>query len=702
MRFQGRVSLSLFLSVLVLIAGSAQATVHQVEGPQDSLLGPPEDFNINHCTLRKAILNSNQNAATYPQCAAGTPGLDEIVFNFPGTITTALAGFNEDAGLTGDYDITESLTITGHPDGTILDGADLDRLFHIDPASAPGVVVTLRDLTIRNGRGLGSAGGILVSGGTLHLENVTLVSNHSFQGDGAALLLTNNSTVHIVNCTISGNLADHYAAIVNDSGTLNITNSTITNNTSSFSNLTGGIRTLGVTNLRSTIVAGNLGADLPNLDGLFNSLGYNVIGELGTNPGTPTIAPNTGDQIDVVDATVNLGPLASNGGPTQTHALLAGSIAIDKGHSSGSTTDQRGLTRPCDDGGIANATGGDGGDAGAFEVQVACVTPNAAPDAVDDAANVAEDSGANAIDVLANDTDANGDTLTITAVTQGANGSVAITGGGTGVSYTPNANFFGADSFTYTIDDGDTGTDTATVNVTVTSVNDVPVANPDNYSMDQDTTLNVPAPGVLANDTDVEGPKNAVLVSDVSNGTLVLNADGSFDYTPDPSFAGIDSFTYKVNDGTDDSNTVTVTIEVADTEPPVITASVGVGSLWPPNSTMVNVGLNVSVSDNSSDDITTSIAVYSDEDDGASVDASNIAPGTLELRAERNGTGDGRVYLIIITATDEFNNTSYSCLTVVVPKSMSAKDVASVNAQAAAAASPCNGTAPAGYFLIGD
>ncbi len=100
------------------------------------------------------------------------------------------------------------------------------------------------------------------------------------------------------------------------------------------------------------------------------------------------------------------------------------------------------------------------------------VNPNNNPDAVDDAATVAEDSGANTINVLANDTTApdTGETLTITAVTQGANGSVAITGGGTTVSYTPNADYFGPDSFTYTVSDGNGGTDTATVNVTVTEL----------------------------------------------------------------------------------------------------------------------------------------------------------------------------------------------------------------------------------------
>jgi uncharacterized delta-60 repeat protein len=101
-----------------------------------------------------------------------------------------------------------------------------------------------------------------------------------------------------------------------------------------------------------------------------------------------------------------------------------------------------------------------------------CNTP---PDAVNDAATVAEDSGANAVNVLANDKDPDpADTPTVTARTNGAHGTVAITAGGTGVSYTPKVNYYGPDSFTYTIGDGHGGTDTATVSVTVTAVNDPP------------------------------------------------------------------------------------------------------------------------------------------------------------------------------------------------------------------------------------
>jgi VCBS repeat-containing protein len=93
--------------------------------------------------------------------------------------------------------------------------------------------------------------------------------------------------------------------------------------------------------------------------------------------------------------------------------------------------------------------------------------------------------------------------------------------------------------------------------------NAAPVAVADSYSTQADTTLNVAAPGVLGNDTDANGnPLTAVLNADVSHGSLTLNANGSFSYTPTTGFGGSDSFTYHANDGTDDSNVVTVSIEV--------------------------------------------------------------------------------------------------------------------------------------------
>jgi len=97
------------------------------------------------------------------------------------------------------------------------------------------------------------------------------------------------------------------------------------------------------------------------------------------------------------------------------------------------------------------------------------------------------------------------------------------------------------------------------------SINQPPVANDDAYSMDEDTTLTIAAPGVIDNDIDLDGnPLAASLVNDVANGTLTLNSDGSFSYTPNADFFGSDSFTYTVFDGTVSRNEATVTIAIAD------------------------------------------------------------------------------------------------------------------------------------------
>src|SRR5439155_10629535 len=102
-----------------------------------------------------------------------------------------------------------------------------------------------------------------------------------------------------------------------------------------------------------------------------------------------------------------------------------------------------------------------------------------------------------------------------------------------------------------------------TVSITVTAVNDAPVAVNDSYTTAEDTTLNVAAPGVLANDGDVDGdPLTAILISGPTHGTLTSNSDGSFTYTPALNYNGTDSFTYKANDGTADSGVATVTIAV--------------------------------------------------------------------------------------------------------------------------------------------
>ncbi|NOG48609.1 MAG: tandem-95 repeat protein [Chloroflexi bacterium] len=189
---------------------------------------------------------------------------------------------------------------------------------------------------------------------------------------------------------------------------------------------------------------------------------------------------------------------------------------------------------------------------------------NDAPVAVDDAYATDEDTALNvaAPGVLTNDTDVDGDTLTAVLVVGPTNGTLTLNGDGSFI-YTPNANFNGSDTFTYKANDGTADSNVATVTITVNPVNDAPVAVDDAYTTDEDTALNIAAPGVLTNDTDIDGDTmTAVLVVGPTNGTLTLNGDGSFIYTPNAGFNGSDSFTYRASDGTLLSNIATVTLNV--------------------------------------------------------------------------------------------------------------------------------------------
>ena len=185
---------------------------------------------------------------------------------------------------------------------------------------------------------------------------------------------------------------------------------------------------------------------------------------------------------------------------------------------------------------------------------------NDAPKARNDSATTDEDTPVN-IDVLNNDSDPDNDPLTITSNTQPSNGTVTCTA--TACTYTPNENFNGGDSFTYTISDGNDATDTATVTVTVTAANDDPVARNEAYETNEDTTLTVEAPGVLENDTDVDGDSlTAAVVTEPQNGTLDLDPDGSFTYTPNENFNGEDTFQYEARDVNGGTATAAVTITV--------------------------------------------------------------------------------------------------------------------------------------------
>lgn len=168
--------------------------------------------------------------------------------------------------------------------------------------------------------------------------------------------------------------------------------------------------------------------------------------------------------------------------------------------------------------------------------------------------------------VLANDISGSGSFLQVSDLGTVKNGTVSLNGNGS-FSFKPNAGFVGTASFEYKINDGaNDSVNFGTAFITVTAngpVNRAPVANNNSFNVPKNRRLALGAPGVLGNDTDLDGDKlSARLVAGPKHGTLILKIDGGFVYTPAKGFVGPDSFTYRANDGAANSNIATVTFNV--------------------------------------------------------------------------------------------------------------------------------------------
>jgi len=199
-----------------------------------------------------------------------------------------------------------------------------------------------------------------------------------------------------------------------------------------------------------------------------------------------------------------------------------------------------------------------GSDAGA--VYHTHAEANTAPQAVGDFAMTDEDTPISfgAPGVLANDVDVDSDTLEAVKLTDPNHGEVTFSADGA-FTYTPEQDFNGTDAFAYRASDGTTYSAPATVTVMVSAINDAPIAHDDTRTAHMDAGLVVSAPGVLANDVDVDDDLlSAVRVTDPDHGTLSLGADGSYLYTPDPGYSGPDQFTYQADDGMTSSGVATV------------------------------------------------------------------------------------------------------------------------------------------------
>nr|MBF0222725.1 tandem-95 repeat protein [Desulfobulbaceae bacterium] len=215
-------------------------------------------------------------------------------------------------------------------------------------------------------------------------------------------------------------------------------------------------------------------------------------------------------------------------------------------------------------------------DSALAQVAITIVNVNSVPVAQPVSVSTSEDTSV--IGQL-NGSDSDSDPLTYTIITAPVNGTVALSDATSPqFTYSPNADFNGTDSFTYLVNDGVVNSAPATVSITISPVNDVPIAADDFATTDEDTSVSI---DVLANDSDIDGdPLTVVAVTTGGNGTVSLSGS-TIIYTPSADFYGIDTFSYAIGDGHGGISapaTVTITVRPVNDFPVVQAVSVTVVS----------------------------------------------------------------------------------------------------------------------------
>ncbi|HEX9005557.1 MAG TPA: putative Ig domain-containing protein, partial [Blastocatellia bacterium] len=510
----------------------------------------------NKCTLRAAIEEANAVTACTPltinfsvtgmiNLATALPALDHpnLTINGPGATSLDVHRNSSTPFRIFAISASRTVTITGlkitnglaagtnngggvHNSGTltlsqcVISGNGIETT-SVGGSGFGGGIYSSGPLTIdqceisgnsgRSGAGITHNG--LGSGFPLIITNSTISGNTGVQSGGFDI---RNTSASLTNCTISGNSApgriggiDQVAQSGNTSSVL-LTNCTVTNNTGSAAIETFGFAgvTSLTTTLKNTLVAGNIGANFTTTMGTVTSLGNNL-----DSDGTSGFTNGTnGDIVGTSGSPINalLGPLTQNGGPTNTHLLLPGSPAIDKG-GAGVSTDQRGQARPYDFPAIPPASnGGNNSDIGAVEIQCAAITLAGLP-------------GGTAGVAYTQSNIASGGTAPYSLSLTAGSLPSGVTISGNGLTGTPTQP--GTFSFTLNATDayGCTGSQSYTVTIVCPAIILSPIALPN-------ATVNVAYPQTIT--ASPAGSYTFSVTSGLLPAGLTLNSNGSFSGAP--------------------------------------------------------------------------------------------------------------------------------------------------------------------------